>query len=137
MEPNVLLPPPSPEMGRNRGPEAPRPIENVPEKQSQIEAQESREAQVFSAPTALPPLPVIPDANPVQMPAPVTAQPALQDTPLAAADDDLIEKEWVDKAKKIVLETKDNPYSQEEKVSQLQADYLKKRYGKDIKLSNS
>jgi hypothetical protein len=52
--------------------------------------------------------------------------------PALASDDDLIEKEWVDKAKKIISETKNNPYQQEEDVSKLQIDYLKKRYGKKI-----
>ena len=52
--------------------------------------------------------------------------------PAVASDDDLIEKEWVDKAKKIISETKNNPYQQEEDVSKLQVDYLKKRYGKKI-----
>lgn len=56
------------------------------------------------------------------------------DNPLVAADEDLVEKEWVDKAKKIVNATKDDPYNQEKQVSKLQADYLKKRYGKEVKL---
>ena len=54
------------------------------------------------------------------------------DSPLVAADDDLIEKEWVDKAKKIVNETKDNPHQQEKAVNKLQIDYLKKRYGREL-----
>jgi hypothetical protein len=77
------------------------------------------------------------------LPAPQTVPPALQvqaapkDTnPLAASDEDLIEKEWVDKAKKIVALTRDDPFKQEQEVSRLQADYLKKRYGKEIKLSS-
>lgn len=57
---------------------------------------------------------------------------ALSDAPMIAADDDLIEKEWVDKAKAIVIETKDNPHQREDAVSQLQIDYLKKRYGKEF-----
>lgn len=65
------------------------------------------------------------------------SQTVVDDTPLVAADQDLIESVWVDKAKKIVQETRNDPYLQESKVSQLQADYLKKRYGKDIKLTTS
>lgn len=53
-------------------------------------------------------------------------------SPAIAADDDLIEKEWVDKAKKIISETKDNPRKREEDVSRLQIDYLEKRYGRRI-----
>ena len=60
------------------------------------------------------------------------AAPALTSSPLTAKDDDLIEKEWVDKAKKIVAETRDDPYRREEAVSQLQKDYQNKRYGRDL-----
>lgn len=52
--------------------------------------------------------------------------------PDVANDDDLIEKEWVDKAKKIISETKSDPHAQEERVSKLQVDYVKKRYGRDL-----
>lgn len=62
-----------------------------------------------------------------QDPAPQTSSPAIAD------DVDVIEKEWVDKAKKIVSSTKTDPHKQEKQVSQLQADYLMKRYGKQIK----
>jgi hypothetical protein len=54
------------------------------------------------------------------------------DAPLVANDDDLIEKEWVDKAKKIIAQTKDDPYRREHEVGKLQADYLRKRYGKEL-----
>ena len=53
-------------------------------------------------------------------------------TPAVAAHDDVIEKEWVDKAKEIVAGTRNDPYNRGRQVSALQRDYLKKRYGKDI-----
>ncbi|CAN5402415.1 hypothetical protein BH10PAT4_BH10PAT4_1710 [soil metagenome] len=52
--------------------------------------------------------------------------------PATAADDDLIEKEWVDRAKKIVSDTRDNPHNQENAVTALQRDYRKKRYGREL-----
>jgi hypothetical protein len=52
--------------------------------------------------------------------------------PAVAHDDDLIEKEWVDRAKKIVSDTHDDPHGREESVSKLQVDYLKKRYGREL-----
>jgi hypothetical protein len=52
--------------------------------------------------------------------------------PSVAADDDLIEKEWVKKAKEIIADTHDNPRKRETEVSRLQRDYLKKRYRKEI-----
>lgn len=53
-------------------------------------------------------------------------------TPAIAKDDDLIEKEWVDKAKKIIVQTKDDPFRREQEVEKLQADYLRKRYGREL-----
>ena len=64
-----------------------------------------------------------------------TKQPGVvvdDDTPLVAADEDLIEREWVDKVKKIIALTKDNPYERNRVITQLQADYLKKRYNKTL-----
>ncbi len=78
---------------------------------------------------------------PITLPSPVVNDDATDDAaqqqtsdsnPLTAADDDLIEKEWVDKAKKIVEDTKDDPHMREKEVGKLQADYLRKRYGKEL-----
>lgn len=64
---------------------------------------------------------------------PVAADPSTGvQGPVTAADEDVIEKEWVDKAKEIIQATKDDPYERTNQVSQLQRDYLKKRYGKDV-----
>lgn len=54
------------------------------------------------------------------------------DTPSLASDDDLMEKEWVDKLKKIISLTRDDPYERARVIAQLQADYLKKRYNKTL-----
>lgn len=54
--------------------------------------------------------------------------------PISAADDDVIEKEWVNKAKTIERTTKGDPYAKEREVSKLQADYLQKRYGKQVRM---
>lgn len=53
-------------------------------------------------------------------------------SPSVAADDDLIEKEWVDRAKQIIASTKDDPYRREQEVKKLQLDYVRKRYGREI-----
>jgi hypothetical protein len=57
---------------------------------------------------------------------------ALVPVPGEAADSDLIEKEWVLKAKQIVEHTADDPFRQQEELSKMKADYLKKRYNKDL-----
>ena len=54
---------------------------------------------------------------------------------LVAEDVDLIEKEWVERAKEIVHKTKDNPYLQNRALTQLKVDYVKKRYNKDVQMS--
>ncbi|HZJ34423.1 MAG TPA: hypothetical protein VFD55_00180 [Candidatus Angelobacter sp.] len=76
------------------------------------------------ATTTILPTPVIKDT--------VVVDTTIGDTPLVANDDDLIEKEWVDKAKKIVAETQNNPYGRDEAVNKLQVDYLKKRYRREL-----
>lgn len=87
-------------------------------------------AEVLSAPPVVPvtpaPLPQVDD--------PVSSAAATQasDAPDSAADEDLIEKEWVDKAKKIIEETKDDPYKREMEIGRLQREYIKKRYGREI-----
>lgn len=133
MQPNQPTPeqgaplPPTPEQagGENR-------VETVPA-QEQIVPRGDQQAQGDLAYTTLP-LP-----QPLQPPVPVVA-PSQDDarssqSPVIADDVDLIEKEWVDKAKTIVNEHKHDPYNQEKEVGQLQADYLQKRYGKSVKAS--
>lgn len=84
--------------------------------------------------------PVTTDVNLAQLPPVAQVQAPSQTAdlgaPLVAADEEVIEQEWVQKAKKIVADTKDDPYRQEQEVGRLQAEYIKKRYGKDIKLVN-
>jgi hypothetical protein len=57
--------------------------------------------------------------------------------PDEAADNDLIEKEWVIKAKQIVEQTRDNPYEQQKEIEKFKAEYMKKRYNKTIRTSDS
>jgi hypothetical protein len=49
-------------------------------------------------------------------------------------DGDVIEKDWVEKAKRIAAAYKADPYRQSEEMTIFKANYMKKRYGKDIKL---
>lgn len=77
------------------------------------------------------PVPQVAPIDPAQQAAGAGLGPALAD------DSDLIEKEWVDKAKQIVAATREDPYVQNKELSKFKADYLKKRYGKDMKLEES
>lgn len=94
-------------------------------------SQQPAQMQPIAPAPSMPTLPA-----PTVQPPVVHEEPAAQIGPTVAADEDVIEKEWVDKAKKLIAQTKDDPYTQEKEVSKLQADYLKKRYGKEVKLSS-
>ncbi len=138
------MPSPSPEMGgyqRREVPpiapeQAPQPanVEVQPNSTERKEVQQQGPSDPIVVP-AVPTQPFLPSPTPAQT-VPLPVQPA-NDNPLVAGDDDLIEKEWVDKAKKIIQQTRSDPYTQEKEVSKLQADYMKKRYGKDIKLTSN
>lgn len=82
-------------------------------------------------PISLPLPPAAPtDTSQTTVPA---AQPAISAT--IVDDGDLIEKEWVSKAKQIVEANRNDPYKQSEELTVFKADYMKKRYDKNIKLS--
>jgi hypothetical protein len=85
-------------------------------------------------PTALPPIPDQPPMNAAISTA-ITQSNGLPGMPTIADDTDLIEKEWVLKAKEIVERTKHDPYQQNKEVERIKADYLKKRYNKDVKVT--
>lgn len=55
-------------------------------------------------------------------------------SPDIAEDVDLIEKEWVEKAKHIVASTKENPREQNVEIAKLKADYMKQRYNKEVEV---
>jgi len=98
--------------------------EAAPERASEHSAQAQAAAAAQPVPISLP--------TPVPVAADDATAVASDDSPAVAADDDLIEKEWVDKAKQIISDTRDDPARREKEVGRLQADYLKKRYGKQL-----
>lgn len=65
-----------------------------------------------------------------------TGQSAGSASPASSTSDDKdkIEKEWVDKARKIVEQTKHDPHRQSEELTVMKADYMKQRYNKIIKV---
>jgi hypothetical protein cdiviTM7_01500 len=52
--------------------------------------------------------------------------------PATARDIDLMEDEWVKDLKRMVVETKGDPYAREVRFKEMQIDYLKKRYNRII-----
>lgn len=64
-------------------------------------------------------------------------QTQINTMPPEANDVDLIEKEWVLHLEHVVAKTSEDPYLQQAEISRIKADYLKKRYNKTIKLSDT
>jgi hypothetical protein len=103
----------------------------------QTEAQASVGIERGISPHPLAPpaqMPMQPAAMQPQSPS-LVSLPVGNGTPAIADDTDLIEKEWVIKAKEIVARTKHDPYQQNKEVERVKADYLKKRYNKDVKVT--
>jgi len=132
---------PSPQIRQEAQPVAPEHTsEQLPNQETVGEQSHEREQnmQQVDRQAAPPPVPVPPPLPPQQVPVPVhaVADDSATQGPVLASDDDLIEKEWVDKAKKIIAETQNDPYRREQEVTKLQIDYLRKRYGKELGTSN-
>ncbi len=142
----VVQPPKSPETAKG----------SVEQERPGQEAASGKQAM----PSVIRQLPVIPDVPPPQVPAaaptddaavsvksPKTAVPPTDGTAISmsspktaklpAADSDLIEKQWVDKAKEIVAETKSDPYKQKHEMSKAKADYVQKRFKKTLKTDDA
>lgn len=88
-------------------------------------------------PITLPNIPVATPVLPVQDDSigPPVSSPKTSNLP--AVDKDLIEKQWVQKAKEIVAETKDDPYKQKTEMSRAKADYIQKRFKKTVKTDDA
>jgi hypothetical protein len=126
---NFELPPqpPSPEgqdQRQEKGQEAPA-------------AAPAEQAGKRPAAPALPAIPTdLPAAEPPVIAAPPqddSAQPSGFDPHQVANDSDRIEPEWVNKAKAVISQTRDDPYMQKHEMSKIKADYIQKRFKKQIK----
>ncbi len=98
------------------------------------------ERQAEQAVESQPASPLVPSQTTASTAMPATFQPSLPAAdntamPVIADDADLIEKEWVVRAKEIVARTRHDPYQQNKEVELMKADYMKKRYNKDIKIT--
>ena len=111
--------------------QSPEAAANTPE-QAPAAAPESAPNASQAMPAIIPlPVPQAPISG-AQTDVSITTQAA---TPAVADDGDLIEKEWVNKAKKIVEDNRDDPFTQSEELTVVKADYMQKRYNKTIKLN--
>lgn len=102
----------------------------------QAQSLEQGAAQHASIPPQPPLLPSFRGIAPLSQGTSAMGTGSAADTSVLIADDvDLIEKEWVDKAKEIVEKTKNDPHAMNKKMNEVKADYLKKRYNKELKLT--
>ncbi len=92
---------------------------------------------VLQLPVVLPDVPVASPALPAQDDSVGPPVASLKTSNLPAADKDLIEKQWVQKAKEIVADTKSDPYKQKSEMSKAKADYIQKRFKKVIKTDDA
>lgn len=131
-QPSLELPAPRPEQG-----EPVHGAEHQTERKSSRRSEKPHIEPLGSPPPIVPVLPVPDDSHIADDPGASPAMTISGGTPAIADDADLIEQEWVDKAKEIVARTKDDPYQQNKEISRVKADYLKKRYNKDLKISTN
>lgn len=81
------------------------------------------------------------------MPAQPVVQPAVDDADvqtdetskiqgdlvnLTTKDGEKIEKEWVDKVRNVISETRDDPRRREDDIFEVKKDFIKKRFGREI-----
>jgi hypothetical protein len=119
-------------------PAQPVPLESLEPGQEQIAA--TPESTGNQAGTAAPPQQQPSPQMPVQLQATQTptgpTNIVVKDDSLTgglpAQDADLIEKEWVDKAKAIVSQTQDDPFHQKSEISKVKAEYIQKRFKKTL-----
>jgi len=134
---------------QHSSPELPRPVagtersgksgETAPQKTPEVIAPIKPELPTsVPLPSAPPPVsltqqPSSGQATAVSPTTPIQEPPTV--LPSIADDVDLIEKEWVEKAKMLVEKTKDDPHQQNKELSRIKADYIKKRYNKELKVA--
>lgn len=114
----------------------------TPEQQPVVPMAEIPKVLESGALVPIPVIPLIPVTQTAAQTTPATslAVPAVgispippnSSNPVLAGDVDVIEKEWVDQAEAIIARTAGDPHAEEEAIEDLQIDYMKKRYGKDV-----
>lgn len=130
--PNFEMSPPEQsggeELTHDLGVEAPAPKEQHTHKPSALGTAAAPAAQPVVTPTVQSRVPV-----PTAPVAPVDPKSGT----LPADDVDLIEKEWVDRAKAIVQKTANDPRRQKSEISKVKAEYIQKRFNKQIKVDEA
>lgn len=86
--------------------------------------------------SAMDPAPVGPPPVPALDPAAIASAGAQQaaSSPGDSSNTDELDRQWIQKAKMIVAQTKANPYIESHELGRVKADYMKIRYNKEIKI---
>lgn len=105
--------------------------EQVAEKPKTPESSPSRQS---APPVPLSPVPAV-TGVPTIIPSDAGAQSIIASPP--AKDIDKIEKVWVDKAKTIIAQTRDDPFLQNNEMSKVKAAYIEKRFNKKLKTDSA
>lgn len=128
-----------PEPQTKAGSETLAPLENG---QDLAQATERRNTELPAAPAPVSPAQAaqsVQAADPQGMagilPGLGPAQAPVIDPSIDADDGELIEKAWIDKAKAIVSQTRNDPHKQNAEMNKVKKEYIKKRYNKDVKLN--
>jgi hypothetical protein len=96
---------------------------------------ESSPSQQVAPPVPLPPVQSVPDPTGPQA---ITSDGvAQQPVSRPTTDIDKIDKEWVDRAKAIIAQTKGDPFVQKNEVSKVKAAYIEKRFNKKLKVDDA
>jgi hypothetical protein len=138
-------------MNPNRG-EASQANFELPQPASPEAADDSLDGAV-EAPTAAPEtvgkrssqpaLPTVPDDVPVADQPAIPAAQAQADDHAAATtqavipDSEHIERSWIDKTRAVISQAREDPYIQKNEVSKIKAEYIQKRFNKEIKTEES
>lgn len=102
-------------------------IETGAERREQTAEAQAAAADAAGIASVAAPVVSVPAAEPASATSPSSTSPLI-----ATVDEDVIEKEWVDKAKQIVAATADDPHARSDQVSALQKEYLEKRFNKEL-----
>lgn len=94
--------------------------ENRPQSQKPVATPQS--ATAIALPSQIT-APTFSDDQSVSAPAPVAP----------ANNADRIEKQWVDRAKAVIGQTRDDPFKQKAEIGKVKAEYIKVRFNKTIK----
>lgn len=98
---------------------------------------ESSPSTQSAPPISVPAVPVVADDTQALMSAPtsvIAGDPALN---IPTSDSGRIEKQWVEKAKNIIAQTKDDPFTQKNEMSRVKAAYIEKRFNKKLKVDDA